>query len=204
MQCIYCHHPHTYLLGNGQRKCSRCRRRFSVARLERIERLRTLFLAGLPAAHTAEQIGSHPATVHKYYAQFRQELAAESDAAYQRNSNRVSDYDEYLYLPAALDPYKDIAKVKHFLTMAYDGKVYNLMMPSLAQIGLDPTDRDEQKLLYKYLRFNTVSSLATQRSTIQSFWEYFEQFIARYKGVSDAQFVYYLKEAEWRFNMFEV
>jgi transposase-like protein len=173
-------------------------------RLERIERLRTLFLAGLPAAHTAKQTGSHPATVHKYYAQFRRELAAESDAAYQRSGSQVSDYDEYLYLPATLDPHQDIAKVKHFLTLAYDGQVYNLMMPSFEQIGFDPTDRDEQKLLYKYLRFNTVSQLSTQRTTIQNFWEYFERFIARYKGVSDAQFVYYLKEAEWRFNMFEV
>jgi len=74
------------------------------------------------------------------------------------------------------------------------------MMPSISRLGLDPDDRDEQKLLRKYLTYHTISKLSKERNTIRDFWAYFEQFIRKYKGVSDAQFVFYLKEAEWRFN----
>ncbi|HGZ70211.1 MAG TPA: hypothetical protein ENK74_02335 [Nitratifractor sp.] len=52
----------------------------------------------------------------------------------------------------------------------------------------------------KYLRFNRVSKISTAQSTIRDFWNYFEKFIIQYKGVKSENFIYYLKEAEWRFN----
>jgi len=200
MKCIHCNHPYTYLLANAQRKCSRCKRKFSPARLERRERLHRLFLSGMTARDAALQSGMHFVTVQKYYERFREDLTVVCERDYTRHSHLVTDYDEYLYLPKSLDPNRNITKVKHFLTLAYEGKVYNLMMPSIARLGLNPDDRDEQKLLEKYLRYHTISKLSTQRSTIRHFWEYFENFIVKYKGVSDERFVYYLKEAEWRFN----
>jgi len=173
MNCIYCDHLYTYILGNSQRKCSRCKRKFSPAKVQREKRLYTLFASG---------------------------ITADCEREYTRHSHHVTDYDEYIYLPKSLDPTTNITKTKHFLTLAYEGKAYNLMMPSIARLGLDPDDRGEQKLLQKYLRYHTISKLSTQRSTIRHFWEYFEDFIVKYKGVSDERFVYYLKEAEWRFN----
>jgi len=52
----------------------------------------------------------------------------------------------------------------------------------------------------KYLKFNKISKFAKAQNSITEFWDYFELFIAKYKGVSDEQFIFYLKEAEWRFN----
>ena len=200
MNCIYCDHSYTYILGNSQRKCSRCKRKFSPAKVQREKRLYTLFASGITAREAALQTSMHFVTVQKYYDRFREKITADCEREYTRHSHHVTDYDEYLYLPKSLDPTTNITKVKHFLTLAYEGKVYNLMMPSIARLGLDPDDRDEQKLLQKYLRYHTISKLSTQRSTIRHFWEYFENFIVKYKGVSDERFVYYLKEAEWRFN----
>ena len=74
------------------------------------------------------------------------------------------------------------------------------MMPTLQRYNFDTEDAQEKKLLLKYLRFNKVAKLSKAHSTITEFWDYFETFILQYKGVSDAQFVFYLKEAEWRFN----
>jgi len=200
MKCIHCNHPYTYVLGNKQRKCSRCKRKFSPAKIQREKALHNAFTNGLSATQTSRELQMHIATVLKHFDRFRRDIAFECDVHYQHHAHLVTDYDEYLYLPKSLDPKKDIGKVKHFLTLAYEGKVYNLMMPSIVRLGLDTENRNERKLLEKYLTFRKISKLSTQRSTIRRFWEYFESFICQYKGVGDDRFVFYLKEAEWRFN----
>jgi transposase-like protein len=39
---------------------------------------------------------------------------------------------------------------------------------------------------------------------IYQFWEYFEAFIKKFRGVNKNNFFYYLKEAEFRFNKFDI
>ncbi|MCB4746780.1 MAG: hypothetical protein LGB68_06535, partial [Sulfurovum sp.] len=73
-------------------------------------------------------------------------------------------------------------------------------MPKTKRSLLLHDEEQEHKLLLKYLNFNKIAKLSKAQSTITRFWDYFETFILQYKGVSDAQFVFYLKEAEWRFN----
>jgi transposase-like protein len=74
------------------------------------------------------------------------------------------------------------------------------MMPTIARYDLLLKDDKEKKQLSKYLRFNKIAKLQKSQNTITAFWEFFEKFITRYKGVSQENFIYYLKEAEWRFN----
>jgi len=200
MKCIYCEHPYTYLLGDRQRKCSKCKRKFSPQKVEREEKLLSFFTEGYNTRKAAKETGMHFATVQKQYEKFRRTVAMHSDEQYQLHSQRVTGYDEYLYLPKSLKIEDNIDKLQHFLTLSYDNKVYNLMMPTIQHYNLDTNDEKEKKLLLKYLRFNKVAKLSKVHNTITEFWEFFEKFILQYKGVSDAQFVFYLKEAEWRFN----
>ncbi len=200
MKCIYCKHPYTYKLHNNQRKCNKCKRKFSPQKIEREERLRNLFTKGHNARKTAIETGMHFATVQKYYEKFRREAALKSDELYQLNNHRVTGYDEYLYLPKSLKIEENIDKLQHFITLSYDDKVYNLMMPTKQQYNFNTQDEQEKKLLLKYLNFNKVSKLSKAQSTITQFWNYFEAFILQYKGVNDERFIFYLKEAEWRFN----
>ncbi len=200
MKCIYCSNPYTYELGNKQRKCSRCKRKFSPRKIAREEKLRALFIEGVNARKASEQTGMHFATVQKYFEIFRRELAIESDEQYQQNSHRVTEYDEYLYLPKSLKAEENIAKIQHFLTLSYDNKVYNLMMPEIKHYRIDTPTKQKSSLLLKYLSFDKVAKLSGTKNTITDFWDYFETFILQYRGVSDEQFVFYLKEAEWRFN----
>jgi transposase-like protein len=119
---------------------------------------------------------------------------------YQYNSHLVTGYDEYLYLPKSLKIEKDIDKLQHFLTMSYNHKVYNIMMPRAKRSLFESEDAQSEKLLLKYLKFNKIAKFSKAQTTITQFWDYFENFICKYKGVSDEQFIFYLKEAEWRFN----
>jgi len=200
MKCIYCKHPYTYSLSDKQQKCSRCKRKFSPQKIARRERLFESFKEGKTARETSFDTKMHFATVQKYYEEFRRELALYADAQYQQNIDKITDYDEYLYLPKSLKIEKNIDKLQHFLTLAYDNKVYNLMMPKQKTSILYEQEDKEHKILLKYLTFNKIRKLTKTQNTITSFWDYFELFICKYKGVSSEQFIFYLKEAEWRFN----
>jgi hypothetical protein len=200
MKCIYCGHPYTYTLKNSQHKCSRCKRKFSLKKIEREQKLFKLFEKGFNARETAKQTGMHFVTVQKYYEQFRREIALQADISFQQNNHNVTGYDEYLYLPKSLKVEKNIHKLQHFFTLSYDDKVYNLMMPAIHRYHFNPADEQEKKLLLKYLNFNKIAKLSNAQNTITEFWDYFETFILQYKGVGHENFIFYLKEAEWRFN----
>lgn len=200
MKCIYCEYPYTYLLADKQRKCGKCKRKFSPQKIAREKKLLKLFTDGYNARKASKETSMHFATVQSYYENFRRDIALYADKQYQHHSHLVTGYDEYLYLPKSLKAEENINKLQHFLTLSYNDKVYNLMMPTVQKFNFNTEDEQEKKLLLKYLRFNKVSKLSKAQSTITEFWEYFESFILQYKGVSDKQFVFYLKEAEWRFN----
>ncbi len=200
MKCIYCKHPYTYALADKQEKCGKCKRKFSPRKVNREQILLKLFTDGYHARDASKKTKMHFATVQKYYERFRRNVALYADENYQRNSHRVTGYDEYLYLPKSLKVEENINKLQHFLTMSYDGKVYNIMMSKTKRSLLLTDEEQDDKLLLKYLTFNKIAKLSKAQSTITQFWDYFETFILQYKGVSDAQFVFYLKEAEWRFN----
>ena len=201
MKCIYCEHPYTYALADKQQKCSKCKRKFSPRKRQRKEILNKLFVAEVTAREASKQTNMHFATVQKYYETFKRNISLYADEMYQLNSHRITGYDEYLYLPKSLKIEDNIHKLQHFLTMSYDGKVYNIMMPRTRDIHYASSEEQSDKLLLKYLMFNKVAKLSKAQNTITEFWEYFENFICRFKGVSDEQFIYYLKEAEWRFNI---
>jgi transposase-like protein len=158
------------------------------------------FVEGLTVRETAKRLKMHHITVQKYFDRFRKHVASLSDKNYQQHAHLVTDYDEYLYLPKSLKIEIDLDKLQHFITLSYQSRVYNLMMPTVSHYSSPDTTTQEQKLILKYLTYHKVAKMAEARSTITRFWEYFETFILKYKGVTDAQFIYYLKEAEWRFN----
>ena len=200
MKCLYCTHPYTYLLNDGQRKCSRCKRKFSPRKKLREARLWNCFAQGRTVRETSQHLKLHHITVQSHFGRFRKYVATLSEKAYQHNTHLVTDYDEYLYLPKSLKIEAHLDKLQRFITLSYQGCVYNLMMPPARHYTIFENGTQEEKLILKYLKFNKVAKMSTFRSTIIQFWEYFEEFILRYKGVSDAQFIFYLKEAEWRFN----
>ena len=201
MKCIYCDHPHTYLLADAQHKCSKCKRKFSLKKIAREKKLFSHFKEGISARKTAFLTKMHFATVQKYFEKFRYKLLGDADRMYQNNAHKITQYDEYLYLPVSLKPKNNTHKIQHFLTLSYDNTIYCIMMPTIKNSLLYKQSDTEHKLLDKYLRFNKISKIVQSKNIITDFWNYFETFICQYKGVSSDNFILYLKEAEWRFNL---
>ena len=72
-----------------------------------------------------------------------------------------------------------------FLTISYGAKVYNLLLTTTPSLQSQLININSNK-------------------TIPKFWRYFEKFMKKFKGIKEENFFYYLKEAEFRFNKFEI
>jgi transposase-like protein len=59
---------------------------------------------------------------------------------------------------------------------------------------------DSPEELKKFLTYNKIAKLKNQDNNINRFCKFFESNIKKYKGMENENFVYYLKELEFKFN----
>ncbi len=204
MNCPYCNHTKTYLLKTKQRKCSLCQKKFSPTKIQREHDIIDCFCNNLSAKKCAERLQLNYITVKNRYELFRSLLVNYLEDLY--NQHQVEEYDEYIYLPKTKKKIQRyIFDAQNFLTFVYDTtKVYNLLMPNLnrykTQFLKDGLDEIYFKEFSKFMMFNKIAKFNKQENTITKFWNFFEEFILKYKGINNENFIYYLKECEFKFN----
>ncbi|MRI83668.1 MAG: transposase [Nitratiruptor sp.] len=202
MKCPYCGGAESYQLATGQHRCKECRRKFSPRRLKLEAYIQRCFCEELPATLCAARHHLHFLTVQRRYHNFRHQIAAFMEGDFLARKRTIA-YDEYLYLPRSRRHLKEaIFDGYNFLTFNYDGKIYNLLLPDLARFKPAFLEDGLEELYAKeFERFLRRSHIASSHDPlIEEFWEYFEDFIPKFRGFKRENFVYYLKEAEFRFN----
>jgi transposase-like protein/DNA-directed RNA polymerase subunit RPC12/RpoP len=188
-KCIYCGHYILYKLSDGNLKCAKCKRKFSPKKIKRKEIILKLFLQNLTPTKIAKISNISYATVVKEIKNIRINMAQICEDKF-LEKNQISEFEEYLYIPN-----KDIYKAENFLTIDY-GHIYNILLSDMKN--------------YENLSQKEIKSMFLQRRIIkyqnhikiQQFWDYFEEFMKKFRGVNKHNFFYYLKEAEFRFNNF--
>ena len=204
MKCPYCNHTITYLLKTGQKKCAKCKRKFSMKMIEKDYDIVKRFCDDTNAFQTAKELNLNYLTVKKRYDLFRILIVKYLEKIY--NQNQTEEYDEYIYLPKSKKKIKEnIFDAQNFLTFSYgDTKVYNLLMPNLKRYkreflndGLEDAYFNE---FSKFMMFNKIAKTTKRDNTITRFWNFFEDSILKYKGIDNENFIYYLKEFEFKFN----
>ncbi|BCD62379.1 hypothetical protein NitYY0826_C1255 [Nitratiruptor sp. YY08-26] len=201
MRCIYCNAP-TYLLGNGYRKCKKCKRKFSPAKIARKEKIVKCFCENLSVNECMRRSGYNYVTIKSYYDAFRKKIAAFMEEEY-LNRQETRAYEEYIYLESSKDPKKDIFDGYNFLTFDYGGRIYNLLMPDLSRFKPYFSEDGLNEVYYKeFKNFLRISKLQknSQNRLIYDFWSYLEDLLPKYRGIKRENFFYYLKEAEFKFN----
>jgi hypothetical protein len=143
------------------------------------------------------------ATVKIRYAIFRNLIASFLENEYQDKT--VIEYDEYIYLPQSKKKIKEnIFDAQNILTFHYDDKIYNLLMPNLKMYKKQFLDDGAQAIYFKefskFMMHNKISKTRKRENLITKFWLFFEESILKYKGISNDNFFYYLKEIEYKFN----
>ena len=203
MKCIFCGNEKLYRLKSGQLKCSSCGRKFSPQKIQRDLKAIECFCKNLTVAQASKLLELNYTTVKKRYEKIRELIAQFLEQEYQ--NTKVIEYDEYIYLQRSKKKTKEnIFDAQDFLTFHYDNKVYNLLMPNLNrykdQFLADGAEEIYFKEFSKFMMFNKISKIQKKQNIITQFWEFFEDFILKYKGVDRKNFFYYLKEAEFKFN----
>ncbi len=192
MSCVYCGHYILYKLNDGNFKCAKCKRKFSPKKLQRKAKILKGFLDELTPNEISQKYNISYATVVKEIKNIRIVMAQICEEHFLKKED-IKEFEEYLYIPKN----KNIKKAQNFLTIDFGGKIYNIMLSSLKNY-----DYNEEEI--KYLCTQSRIIKIYDKKLIKEFWLYFEEFIKKYKGISEKQFFYYLKEAEFRFNGYKI
>ena len=203
MKCIYCNNLKLYKLKTNQLKCSACNRKFSLQKILKQKNIIKSFINNKSINQTKNQLNLNYETVKKTYDKLRYEISIYLENNYLQD--KVSQYDEYVYLEKSkLSNKKNIFDAHNFMTFQYENKVYNLLMPSLSRYKEQFINDGSYEIYYnefkQFMRFNKISKIKKQESLIVDFWQFFEDNITIYKGISNEKFFYYLKEFEFKFN----
>ncbi|GAB6044479.1 hypothetical protein JCM11957_00770 [Caminibacter profundus] len=197
MSCLYCNHYILYKLKDGNYKCAKCKRKFSPKKIDRKAKILKGFLDSLTPAGISKKYNISYATIVKEIKHIRKIIANICEEEFLKN--RVIEFEEYLYIPMSLKrDTNSIYKAQNFLTIDYGGKIYNLMLSKMK--NYDTLTPEEIKSMFRQSKIIKIY----KKTNIKKFWQFFEEFIKKFKGVSDDEFFYYLKEAEFRFNGYKI
>jgi transposase len=174
------------MLADDLRKCSQCRRKFSPRKLQRKKELINLFLSAddIPMKTLTDNSNININTIMKHFEIFRKKIALFLDREYEQNIHKIDEYDEHIYCQ------KNSRSTKNcrFISFSFENKIYTLLL----QENIEQKNRLEN--FYKMIKVKKDSS------TITDFWNYFKVFIAKHRGVARENLIYYIKEAEFRYN----
>jgi len=190
-KCIYCSHYILYKLSDGNLKCAKCKRKFSPKKYKRKKIILDEFLNGLNPNEISKKHNFSYVSVVNEIKNIRIEMAQICEDKFLEKNN-ICEFEEYLYIPN-----KDIYKAENFLTIDYGGLIYNIMLSDMK--NYENLDEKEIKSMFLQSRIIKIQN----QLKIQQFWDYFEIFMKKYRGVKKNNFFYYLKEAEFRFNKFK-
>ncbi len=204
-RCPFCRSENLYKLSDGRIKCGKCRRRYSVKKLQREMDLIELFCRGSSAIKAAREAKVSYVTAKNFFDRIRRRLPALLEADYERCRDRVVEYDEYLYLDQNKRKEKrHIFDAHDMLTFDYGGRVYSILMPPLDRYKqaflLDGLEEVYYREFSRFLSIHRIARLKSRDNTIVRFWNFLDDQMKRYRGVDRENFFYYLKEAEFLFN----
>ncbi len=157
----------------------------------------------MTANQSSKKLGINYVTVKKSFHLFRGLIANHLEEEYKDTT--VLEYDEYIYLQQSKKKIKEnIFDAQNFLSFHYENRIYNLLMPNLSRYKQEFLDAGAQEAYFKefskFMMLNKISKTQKRENIITKFWIFFEEEILKYKGVSDENFFYYLKEIEFKFN----
>lgn len=205
-KCIFCGSSHLYTKSATQVKCVTCKRSWSKAKYERECTLIDAFLANQTALECSKIHALNYITVKHMYHKMRLLLATYAQEIYSQQTQTFHEYDEFYYLPFVKkkSSHHMLDAVGIFGMLYPKEWVYTLLLPDQFTplkrlMEHEETDPDTQSYV-RYLQHHKVTYVTRFEHRLGEFWNYFEAFMRPFKGVKKENLIYYLKEAEFKFN----
>jgi len=204
IECLYCGNT-LYRLKDKRLKCSKCHKKISLNKTNKILTLIESYINDESAHAAAKRLHLSYSSVWTYYEEFRYLSAKICEEEYNSKREEKCEYEEYFYLEKTKKSKREaIFDAHNFLTFDYHGHIYTLLLPSLKKYKTQMLqDNIEDAYLDEFNKFKRISRIikvSKHYNTIVEFWDYFEKSILKYKGIRNDAFIYFLKECEFKFN----
>jgi len=204
IECLYCG-SYMYRLKDKRLKCSKCHKKISLSKTNKIITLINSFINNESAHAASKRLCYSYSSIWAYYEEFRFLCAKLSEQEYELTRDQKCEYEEYFYLEKTKKNKKEaIFDAHNFLTFDYNGHIYTLLLPSLQKYKSQMIEDDLQQTYIeefnKFKRLSRIIKVSKHHNNIVKFWDYFEKKIVQYKGIKNQQFIYFLKEFEFKYN----
>lgn len=196
--CPYCNCKKLYILKNDYIKCKECSRKFSLKKYNLDLKIIDFFCNDSNALETSKRLNINYRTVQNRYSLFRKLCVNYLDELYQNSVQEKSSYEEHYFFTQKdkVKKAKSIYDAINIIGFFSNNRVFTLLMPALPK----PLDKKEDKSFEKYLQWHKIYSAQNQTSKLKDFWIFLDESIRKYKGINSENFIYYLKECEFKFN----
>jgi transposase len=205
--CIFCHSPKLYVKSPTQYYCVTCKKVWSTLKHERDGYILDAFLANESAFMCAQKHDLAYNTVKEVYQKLRLILSTYAQEIYAKQTEAFSQYDEYYYLPNTKRHSKKyfFDAIGIFGMLYKDNWIYTLLLPDQFSgmkrlMAHDEIEAMEHEAYARFLQRHKVARVSHFEHRLGEFWSYFELFMHHFKGVKKENLIYYLKEAEFKFN----
>jgi len=197
-RCPYCNNKHLYDLQDNYKKCSSCKRKFSLKKLQTDITVIEFFCNQVSANRCAKLLNVNYRTIKNRYNLFRQLIATHLEDVYQSSIKDNSSYEEFYYFTdkQKKDKQKSLYNAINIIGFYSNDRIYTLLMPKLPIYNSE----HDTKTFENYLRWHRIFSIDSYCTPLNIFWKYLEKNLRKYKGVNEENFFYYLKECEFKFN----
>lgn len=201
-RCIFCAETKLYKVSATQYRCVTCKRTFSHEKHAQKMHIIEAFIANQSAYECAKELTLNYATVTKTYHTLRLLIIEYLEALYAEQMETFSQYDEYYYLPTCKrgNP-KHLFDAIGILGMLYGKRIYTLLLPDqFTHLRHLKEDSPEKETYARYLNQHKVAHYESFDNVLMDFWTFLETWMEHFKGIRKEHFIYYLKEAEFKFN----
>lgn len=205
--CPFCGSKYLYSVTKTSLKCSTCKKKYSFVKLEKDFKIMQNFCFNINANECSKSLHVNYKSVKDRYMDFRKLLLIYVENIYNQNRTEFTEYDEYYYLSKNKQgKVKYLFEAVGILGMIYCDKVYTLLLPDqFSHLRNESFDNTEVKFAYmkeysKYLNRYKIVHYEKFDSKLIRFWVFLENNLIHFKGISRENFIYYLKEYEFKFN----
>jgi transposase len=220
-RCIFCNNTHLYRLQNKQVKCSSCKRKYSLRKLDRDASILYYFYLEVSARKASRELGISYKTARSKYMQFRYSITDYLHEQFIKMKGHL-ELDESYFGGKRKGKRGRGAynKAIVFGILERNGKVYTTVVPNVkAETLMDEIKAKTRKGSVFYTdQFKSYKSLVMfgkhieidhskklvegnkHINGIEGFWSFAKERFHKYHGIGRNNYYWYLNEMEFRFN----
>jgi len=201
--------------------CSKCRRKYSLRKLQRDLKVLYYFYLEVSARKCAHELGVDYETVSERYAQYREAIVVFLDAEFKKLCGKIEADESYFGGKRKGNRGRGaFNKQAVFGVLELDGRVYTAVVNDVSAATLfehikrktrkgsvfytdDFKSYKDLKQYGKHSRIKHSKSFGKGHNHIngiEGFWSYAKERFHKYHGINRGNYLPYIKEMEFRFN----